>query len=745
MTTHAPPDNAMQKARSLVLWTLLWIAGLPAISPGVATQTITQEGFQDFFAGELSNLTLSHNGILSLGPTLTLVAELDEAIVWSVVPDGEGGLILGTGNEGKVVRISSSGEASILFEPEEVLTRSIALGPDGRLYVGTSPGGRIYRIDLSGGRPEIYFDPAEAYIWDLLFDDDGNLYVATGLSGKVYRLPAGFPEPREAVTWFESPETHITDIALGPAGELLAGSSPSGTVYRIAEAGKAVALFRSGAQEIRQIESQDDGSVLFTTFTAGKSGSGGSASSKDAAGNVTINGNPITANPLSSSGGDGKSGEDSKATAPSGLYRLRPDGFVDQLWRAPEARIYSFAALPGGGWIAGTSESGRLFRIDSPTNWSFLQQASQGGEVSRMVAGPDDGDGFWVLTSNPAAVYRLEAESNESGVHTSKPVDAGQIARWGRIEVLSRGAAPASASVRTRTGNSPEPDDTWNGWMDLHDGGATPAVASPPGRYLQVEITFTEQSEAGEPGVRRWRTFYHTVNQAPVVGEVRVVPSGFEIVTGKRGSATVSLNALFNGNGVGERPERFQLREDPTPGLITIAWQAMDPNEDELRFDLDLRPSGGEWFRLAADLERPVHVFESRGFAEGYYEARVRATDADSNAEGDALLGEGISFPFLIDSASPGLRVVSRSADTDAIRFEIEATDTLSVISQARYRLDGGETRASVPVDGLFDARTERFVIRIPHRLADESGTLHFEVSDESGRAASIPIRIGTE
>src|SRR6187399_2770338 len=115
-------------------------------SKPVFWQTAT---LNDFLHGEFENLSVDGHGRLVLGPATELVAETTAPFLWAMALAPDGSIYVGTGNEGKVLKIDA-GKTSTFFDSTELEVHALALAPDGTLYAATSPDGRIYKIDRAG-------------------------------------------------------------------------------------------------------------------------------------------------------------------------------------------------------------------------------------------------------------------------------------------------------------------------------------------------------------------------------------------------------------------------------------------------------------------------------------------------------------------------------------------------------------------------------------------------------------------
>lgn len=723
---------------------------LPLIH-AVQTQSVLHSVYEDFIKGEFENVSLGNEGHIQLAPALTEWVEIDEPIIWAAVADNEGNLYLGTGNRGKVLKVDTEGEVTDYFSPEEILSRALAMDEEGNLYVGTSPVGRVYRI-APGGRPEIFFDPEDSYIWDFTFDSEGNFYVATGSSATIYKLPPNFQPGDEPVEWFRCDQTHLTTLAWDNQERLLAGSSPEGILYRISGEGEGFALFNSGAQEIKQISVMDDGKIYFATFET-KYGNGGSSSSlKTSSSRGEEEPFVVRANPGGGANSNGKKRDKKNGPVGSGMiFSLDENGFVEAYWGLPKANIFSFVRTASGKILVGTNDDGRIFSIASRGYWKLLQQAPRGGEVSVFQSDPLNDGNLLTITSNPAGIYRLEGKPSAEGKFTSEPVDAGQIAQWGSIKTLGgQGQSGNGVLLRTRTGNTEEPDDTWAPWEESAAAEDRYRVSSPNARFLQYEIAFSNEGEGvdteGDFEIRQIRLFYQTGNAPPQVAAIRIIPAGFEILQAVTNSPNIDLLKLLeesNPENLLRKPiPRQQLRNLGEEGLMTIAWKAFDPNGDNLEFGLSIKGVGDtDWITLVDELEEPVYTFNTRGFEDGYYLARVMVSDRLDNETDRARSGERLSELFLIDNSPPAIELLDPSGEIGhqnlPTRFRV--SDELSVLRAVYYTLDGQKARSLRPDDGLFDAREENFSLALED-LKPGSHSLLLEAFDEIGRATVLSL-----
>lgn len=183
-----------------------------------ATQPVrwTTSQQSEFLQGEFTGVSVTSDGKLILAPALEPVMNSEEAFIYSAVVDQGGNLYVGTGNNGKILRVNSRGQGSEWARLEHAAVYALAVDSLGRVYAGAGPDGKVYRID-DRGEAEVFFDPGEKYIWTLAIDGQNNLFVGTGPKGTIYKVnPQG-----QGDVFYDSKEAHITalewDLEIGRA------------------------------------------------------------------------------------------------------------------------------------------------------------------------------------------------------------------------------------------------------------------------------------------------------------------------------------------------------------------------------------------------------------------------------------------------------------------------------------------------------------------------------------------------
>ncbi|MDE3068604.1 MAG: hypothetical protein KGJ60_13800 [Verrucomicrobiota bacterium] len=755
----------------------------------VVTEKVTHDTFAEFSAGEFTNVSLGNDGRMELAPALTNLASATDPIIWAAVRDAKGNVFFGTGNQGKVYRLTPEGRLSTFFAPNEVMVHALAIDGKNRLYAATSPNGRVYRLK-PGGQAEVYCSPGETYVWAMTFGKDGALYLATGDHGKILRLPPGGSTPAKAETYFATDEKNITALAWDKAGNLLAGTSPHGYLYRIDKANHGFVIFNSGAAEINQIAVASNGVIFASTFAGSPAqglpsspgpitisisppaggapsdaASNAGPSSKSPSPAVAAKGGDLAAAPAGaasflptpSSSGTPRAG----GSPPGAIYRIDPSGFYERLWSAPAGEaIYSMILLGDGSLLAGTGDKGRIYSIADANHWKLLQTTGDGAQVAALL--PDGGQSrtYFAATSHPAKVYRLDFALAQRGTYTSKAFDAKQKSQWGRLH--PDGDAPAGTEMEfsTRSGNTDKPEKTWSDWSKAAPLSAEIAIPSPNARYLQYRVEFRRRTDSPRTTarLRRVEFYYQNLNAAPVFSRVRVHNEGFglsKMPVPQLETPAVNLNQLLDGGGgdpvssaaanpaaavLAAMMSRPPLRMTKSPGYCTVVWDANDPNGDKLVYSVAIRGEADQqWTTLVDKTPDSFYSFDTTGFREGLYFIKVTASDLPSNTPATARTTSAVSEAFLVDNVPPALTVKTQTVEKGRARIVVKAADVASVISSGAYSLDGRDEVALRPDDLIFDSTNETFTIDLDG-LDKGAHSLLLHVQDEAKNTSVLKL-----
>ncbi len=713
---------------------------------GAGPQFWRIEGASSFIEGDLSGLAVDSDGRLRLGAALRQVYDPVAPNAWVAARGPNGVLYLGTGNDGRVLRVRE-GAGSLVHDFDELEVHALAVGPDGTVYAGTSPDGAVYAID-AGGQATRFFDPKEKYIWALLVDERGNLDVATGAEARVYRVAPG----GKASVVLAPSETHVLSLAKDARGRLFAGSAPEGIVYRVDETGHAFVVLDSPFREITALVACSDG--LYVAAADGQA-----SPTKQPASSSPASATPgATATPgvtitesytiVPATGGtsvvSSASPQASAAAAPKGaVVRIDPTGNAETLWSSTEDVPYSLLCAQDG-VLVGTGGKGKLYRVTKARDWTLVATAAA-EQVTALA--PGAGVQAVVLTSNPARVYVLDRTSAVEGTFVSSVKDAENAARWGRVTWEGKAASGSSVRLQTRVGNTEHPDATWTEWSSPAGRGAGEAIAGGPGRFLQIKLTL-QGHDGATPTVEAIAASYLQRNLPPDVTAITVHPPGevFQKPIAVGGDTEIlgfepdalRDRAPASGTASSASPPAITFsRKMFQKGMRTFSWQADDPNHDPLLYDVQYRAVGDErWRPLRRRLSEPVLAWDTSAVPNGRYLVRVSASDAPGNPPGLALSSSKDSASFDVDNTPP---TITASLDREHDRIRAIVRDD-SPLSELDVSVDAGPWEEVYPVDGVADSPEEQYEMPLPPPPGPGPHVVVLRAADILGNLSSVRV-----
>jgi hypothetical protein len=673
--------------RSLTLCSLtLSFLAMAAPSFAVGTRRFELQKGKDFQGGDLKGVAIDSAGRVHAGLNLGALPLGDVQSVWSALPRADGSLLLGTGNEGKLLEVRG-GTARVLAETKSLVVTSLAQGWGGDVLLGTLPSGEVMR--WAGGKLSTLVKlPGVEHIWALSFDEAAQvLYAATGPEGKLFRIDrAG-----KAQVHFDAEEQHLMSLALvaqrNGSSVVYAGASDKAKLYEVRAPGRASVLYDFGRTEVRSIVANARGEI----FAIANDIKGGSIPSRD------------------DDGGDSGSGSPPKTTGKGVLYRFSSDGSPEQLLEDSDEHFTSLALGPDGQPFVGTGVNGRIYTVDDSHNDILMADTEerQVGVLSIM------GKQQFVTTSDPAMLHPLRGVGGTDAVWTSKPLDAGLRAHFGQLSWTASGTIELS----TRSGNTQQPDDTWSPWSDgLTQPGMT---KSPAARYIQIRARWTQDPKAA----------LSDVTLPFVTDNLRAVITSVEIDRDKDESISEGQDIGSSGGPVSE---------DADP-VIKLKWKVDNPDSDELRYRLQYRLAGtSEWL----DILKPGRLLTKNNFdwdtadlPEGHYRLRVQVSDELSNPPDRVKKHELSSPTIIVDNTPPALV----SLEASARRVTGTAVDGVGPISRIEMGIAGsGEWYPFYPRDGIYDQPREDFDVDVSAFAPAGRGIISVRIYD---RANNFVVR----
>jgi hypothetical protein len=628
---------------------------------------------------------------------------------------------LGTGPNAEVIRYTD-GKAEKVYplspvDSNELSDSSIrnehvfamALDVAGRLLIGVSgQKGKLVRL---GDEPEVVFeDDRVQYIFAVASDQDDNLYLGTGPEGLVFRLD---PFCQNAEVIYDAKDKNILSLAVHD-GTVYAGSDERGLVYKIVPVQKrASVLYDSEQNEVPAILVGDSG-VVYAVSTSAQAAQiqlkAPNISLKKKPGrpdNSSETGDSPTADSLNTANNNKTKEVKKEELAPKvpmlpvtkiagHVYRITPDGFVTDIF-SEIAVLYSLLQTDGTLWL-GTGNKGQLFSIDPRTEQRVIAFEDT---TSSQITSTIEVDGVLYLgLSNPAGLVRLDRTLESKGTFESALIDAGQPARWGKLQIEADVPDGCQIQMACRSGNVKDPNDaTFSDWSETTVLTEATVLDCPVARFCQYRLTLTSNADADVTPVVRQVTAAH------------VIPN-------------------LRPNVVSVQAERS--RDKKKPYVIEVAFSAKDANKDTLEYTLEFRRAGRVgWIPLKDELGKSPFQWDGRTVEDGRYEVRVTANDRKSNTPETTLTGSRISDVFVNDNSAPEIKWAHLRVENNGVIAEMLIEDTFSVLGSVRYTVNSNENWiTALPDDLVYDTLSETFTIRIED-LDSGDYVIAFSVADD--------------
>jgi hypothetical protein len=647
-----------------------------------ATKTFRQSTSKDFEEGEATGTMILPPGEVVPGMKATAITA-EAAFVWcSALSRDGGGAYFGGGDEGKIFAVPTKGDgkgekARVVATLSAPWVTSLAVRKDGTLLAGTTPGGRIFTVDpKSGAAKELTKLPVE-HVWALVHDDASETtYVGTGAPGKIFAVDA---KGKSRALW-DSRDKHVVSLTRGDDRHLFAGTSEEAILYRVGLDGRGQALQDFEAEEVRAV-ARVGGAIVVAVNDFDKS------AATVAPGPTPAKGTKIVLSAAGTPSSAGSLPRPGARKAKAALYRLEPDGRIEQIFSIGDGYFTALSVdEPTGDVYAATGTDGRVYKIRPDRTAALALDLTERQALTMLRTGGE----LLVGTGDVGGISRARPVTGAGeATYTSKVLDAETPARWG----LMRWHGSKGLSLETRTGITAKPDEGWSAFQKLQgprastDGGAG-QIASPPARYIQYRATL----DGAGARLGEVTTAFLPQNQRARVTEF----------TASDGSAS---------GGAAPAAGTAAVRAH-TP-IIKLRWKVENLDGDELDYRLAFREvNEATWRQLgpAEPLLKPEYDWNTEGVPDGSYVVRVITSDQRAQPRERTLESTYLSAPFLVDNRKP--EVVGLAAKYPFVSGR--ARDDASPITQIEVAVDGAEWHEVAPSDGICDDVAESFSVKLP-------------------------------
>lgn len=667
----------------------------PHEAHAVGTRTFDLAKLSDLEGGDLTGVSADSRGRIRAGFNLGKLPIQGAETTWSAAVGGDGSIFIGTGNEGKIAKVTG-GQATIVATTKEMAVSAMAAAWGGDIVAGTLGGpapAKLYRLPKGGGNAAQELKPfaelaGAENVMALAFDPKSKaLYAATGPEGKVFRVDEG----GRAQVHFDADDAHIVSLAVGPDGVVYAGTAGKALLLKITGAGRAEVVHDFEGDDVSAIAVSKNGTVWATAnkYTGGFSP-------------------PPKRESLSQPGPGG-----SKPGTKSGegvLYRFVAGRSPELMFESKKAHLTALALADDGRPYVGTGSEGRVYTVDDDRLESLVADVDA-RQISAIVM---SGNKRFVVGSDAASFHEIRGMGGADAVWTSKALDAGMRARFGNVSWRTSSTG-GGIELQTRSGNTAEPDATWSAWSAAL--AAPGKVTSPQARYLQLRARFSRDPNA-------------------VVSDLRVA-----FVTDNARAVLTSVEAKDKSgdtDGLKTGVVASGAKPSKPSSTVNVKWSVDNPDKDDLRYRISYRLEGQSTWR---DALKPGDVYtktdldwDTTALPEGTYRIRVEATDEIANPPDRVTKHQLESGPVLVDNTPP----VFKSITLAGRKLSGDALDGLGPIARIEVAVAGTDDwRPLFPADGVFDDPSEHFEADLSTIIPPGSFLIAVRAYDTAGNSVS--------
>lgn len=314
--------------------------------------------------------------------------------------------------------------------------------------------------------------------------------------------------------------------------------------------------------------------------------------------------------------------------------------------------------------------------------------------VGKIIDIFDDNGKLLLLTSDASGLWQIEDQLASEGSFISEVYDTGNVSQWG--EFIANISTPPNTSISFFIQSGVTKDTSlWDNWQPISNG---QKITVKDARFIRYKAILKSNNKA-KPYVYDINFAYAQHNISPIINNLSIVQS--------------------NKNSV-------------------LAWNAFDPNNDQMEYDIYLAEDGLQKIKITpTPIPSTNFIINQDLFPSGYKRITVVASDKPSNTSSSYLTAEYNSIPILFDNEGPMIEKIN--VDKKRKKVSVSVTDNLSYIKGFVAIINGTEELFILPVDKMFDNKTENFVFDIP---LEETTFLQISVIDSLNNISSKGLTI---
>ncbi|HJV91583.1 MAG TPA: hypothetical protein VJ623_14830 [Holophagaceae bacterium] len=693
------------------------LASVPALAqagsfgqaPSPTTSTVFS-GFNDWIGSDTHGVRIGADGRVRLAPALRRVGQVPEGVIWCAVSDGQGGLFISAGTEGKLFRYQNGQVRPLAQVKGGIVFAMERMGQD--LIVAPSGEGKLFRI-LPNGDVKPFADIDAKVVWAMKAGE-GEVTVAGASERGAVLIKTLEGQSRRLAELPEEPA--FTALLQDGEGGWYLGTHGRGLVGRYRGGDKVEILMDTPFEEVRALALHE--------------------------GQLYVGANNGLAKQMLSGQLERREGflqAEAAPSARSGVFRLGKDRVPELLWQSAQSQVFALTAWKGQ-LLVGTGNRSRLFSLPMTRGqepFAVVQELGTAQATAFVPAGSE----LLVVGSNPGELHMLSESQATEGTLESRVLKGAPLADWGRAYVGAEVPQGTNVELQFRTGNTETPDGTWAPWTPPLRSGERPNVS--PSRFAQFRLKLSSTRGGATPTVESVTMHAASRNLAPVWEGVDVMPPGL----------VITRNAPPEDIGIERVPLETQ-KLIPAMGYLgsekrsfrraaqSFVFRVNDPNNDTLQFQLRLVPEKGAPILLEKAWRERFFSMDTLPVPDGRYRLEVTASDQPTQPFNLALESTWRTPAFVVDHTPPMISELTAIPEGENLRVRFTARDEMSVLKEAALSADGDRWIQVAPEDRVFDQTEERFDVVIPRDMV-KGDRLVVRVTDLQLNEQSASVTIG--